>query len=504
MKPVPGSPFPWSRRFVVLATGTAVTVATGLAGCAKVAPPRVPAAPVVKVTESRRMTLPIMVSPIGTTRALEDETIRARVKGFLSEKHFKDGGLVKAGQLLLVIDESTYKLQLEQARAQLDAAEATVRKSTASKAAEVAKAQLELDRAQLLLDQVEERRARNLLARKAASQEDFDKSEAQRKKSEAQVQADQASFEQSASEYKIDIDRAKADLAKAKAAYEDARLNLGYCRMYAHIDGRIGELKMKVGSLVGDNGATELVTIQQLDPMGLDLHPPARYLPLASTLLAQGLKIELTVEGDRKHPHVGKALFIDNTVDNTTSTFLMRAQVPNPDGSLLPGLYIRAGMMVGEYVDAVVVPEQSVITGQEGSRVFVVDSENKVRAVPVKPVDVYQGLRILESGLEPGQKVIVEGIQLVRPDQTVTPVDAPFENYQRPDSDLPNAERRFSSKVSRLPVPETKPDKSPILPETNRPTTESKGKTLPQSLPSTDRSVKPEPDNSAASDKKAR
>ena len=503
MTQVTGPAPSYARRLFLLAAGSAVTVALGLAGCGKVEPQHNPPPPVVKVIESRRMTLPIIVNPIGTTRALEDETIRARVKGFLKEKHFRDGGQVKAGDLLLVIDEAPFKLQVEQAEAQIEVSDALLRKATASKAAEIAKAQVELDRAQLLLDQVEERRARNLLSRKAASQEDFDKADAQRKKSEAQVQADLASYEQAGSDFKIDIDRAKADLDKAKAALEDARLNLGYCRMYAHINGRIGELKVKVGSLVGDGGATELVTIQQLDPMGLDFRPPARYLPLATTLLAHGLKVELTVEGDRKHPHIGKAIFIDNVVDNTTSTFLMRAEVPNPDGSLLPGLYIRAGMIIGEYVDAVVVPEQSVIEGQEGSRVFVVDADNKVRVVRVNPVDVYQGLRVLESGLESGQKVIVEGIQLVRADQKVEPVDIPLADYIRADTSLSNIDQRFTSKVSRLPGMEPEPSKTPS-PDTKGTSADPKVMTDRRSSPPPERRAKPDPESAAAPEKKAR
>ena len=93
-------------------------------------------------------------------------------------------------------------------------------------------------------------------------------------------------------DYKIDIDNAKAEVARAQAAVDDAQLNLGYCRMYAPIDGRIGELKVKVGNLVGDAGQTELVTIQQLDPMGLDLRPPARYLPEATALLEAGVAVK--------------------------------------------------------------------------------------------------------------------------------------------------------------------------------------------------------------------
>jgi membrane fusion protein, multidrug efflux system len=504
MTPAPRAAPSYHSKFLLLAAGSAMTIALGFVGCAKVEPQHEPPPPVVKVTESQRRTVPIIVNPIGTTRALEDETIRARVKGFLKEKHFKDGGVVKAGELLLVIDEEPFKLAVEQAQAQLDASEAVLRRATASKAVEIAKAQEELDRAQLLLDQVEERRSRNLLSRKAASQEDYDKADAQRKKSGAQVQADLATYEQAVAEYKIDIDRARADSLRARAALGDARLNLGYCRMSAHISGRIGELHFKVGSLVGDGGATELVTIQQLDPMGLDFRPPARYLPLATTLLARGLKVELTVEGDRKHPHLGRAIFIDNVVDNTTATFLMRAEVPNPDGSLLPGLYIRAGMIIGEYADAVVVPEQSVVAGQEGSRVFVVDADNKVRVVRVNPVDVYQGLRVFDSGLESGQKVIVEGIQLVRPGQKVEPVETPLENYIRVETSMPNVDQRFSSKVSRLPGMEPAPGMTPPDPNAGRALPVPKVKTDQRSSPSTEARAKPDPEPSAAPEKKAR
>ena len=432
--------------------GTAAAVAACICGCNATAQPRPePAAPRVTVVVAQRKTLPVLVNPIGTTRALEDVTIRARVKGFLKEKHFQDGGLVKPDQLLLVIDPIPYRLQLKEAEAQLQAARATLAKAQTSKDPEVSKAQVELDRAQTLLDQVEEKRARNLLSRRAGSQEDYDKADAQFRKSTAQLAADQAKLEQSRTDYDINIDTAKAQVAAAEAAVEDAKVNLGYTEMRAPIAGRIGELKVKVGNLVGDGQATELVTIQQLDPMGLDFRPPARYLPVATALLPKGLPVKLMVEGDRLHPHAGKAIFIDNTVDSTTSTFLMRAEVPNTDGSLLPGQYIRSEMTVGEYVDAVVVPEQAVVEGQEGARVFVVDSRKKVETVKVKPVDQYRGLRVLESGLEAGQAVVVEGIQLVRPGQVVEPTEVPLEKYIREAEAPDTLDRRFLSPITRLP-----------------------------------------------------
>src|SRR5262249_41363892 len=159
------------------------------------------------------------------------------------EKNFEDGQNVKKGQLLLVIDELPFQVRLAQASAQLAEARAALEKAQVSKAPEVSKARLALSRAQLRLDEVEERRERNLVARKAASQEDFDKADAQRKKSAAQVEADEASASQAAADYAIGIASAKADVANAEAAVKDAEINLGYCRMTAPIDGRIGELQ---------------------------------------------------------------------------------------------------------------------------------------------------------------------------------------------------------------------------------------------------------------------
>jgi membrane fusion protein (multidrug efflux system) len=471
-------------RILPLATASSLTVALGLAGCnATPSPQTGPPAPAVTVTASRKMTLPIVVNPIATTRALEDVTIRARVKGFLEEKHFSEGENVSKGQLLLVIEEKPYQLQLEQAQAQLAAAAAALDRAEASRAREVAKAQLELDQAQLLLDQVEERRSRILLARKAASQEDYDKADAQLKKSAAQVDADRAKREQAEADYKIQIESTKAEVARAKAAVDDALNNLQYCRMSAPINGRIGELKVKVGNLVGDNGATELVSIQQLDPMGLDFRPAARYLPVATALLANGLEVRLTVEGERMHPYAGKAIFIDNVVDQTTATFLMRAVVPNPDGSLLPGEYIRAGMIVGEYADAVVVPEQSVVAGQEGARVFVIGADNKVQVTKVDPVDSYQGLRVLESGLEAGQKVIVEGIQLVRQGQVVKAEEVPLDRFIRQTVTMTSADERFRSRVSRIPGMDTTGSDALSQPTNNKVVPDSQSRPGDQSSP---------------------
>ncbi len=487
-------------RFLLLPACVCSTAAVvlGVAGCTTAEPPRVPPLPSVTVVVSRKMTLPLVVKPIGTTRALNDVTIRARVKGFLEQKHFEDGKNVKKGQLLLVIEERPYQVQLEARKAQLAAAKAALEKATSSKSVQISKARLALDEAQLNLDQIEERRERKLVLRNAASQDDYDKTEAQRKKSAAQVDSDKASLAQAEADYRIDIDNAKASVANSESAVEDAEISLSYCRMFAPIDGRIGELKVKLGNLVGDTGATDLVNLQQLDPMGLDLRPPARNLPIATALQAKGgIPVNVAVEGEHPHPHVGRTLFVDNQVDTQTSTFLVRAEIPNPDGAVLPGQYIKATATIGQFVDAIVVPEPAVLEGQEGPRVFIVDSANKVQVVKVNPVDDYQGLRVLESGLEAGQRVIVEGIQSVRTGQEVKAVEVPMETYQQTAPRPFNADPRFSSKVSRLPGMD-KP--SPVAEPA-----EKQVKAEPESKKSApDTKTEPDQRSKAATEKKAR
>ena len=198
---------------------------------------------------------------------------------------------------------------------------------------------------------------------------------------------------------------------------------------------------------------------------------------------------------------MGKTIFVDNKVDTQTGTFLVRAEVPNPQGSILPGQYIKANLTIGKYVDAIVVPEQAVLAGQEGPHVFIVDASNKVVSVKVQPVDDYQGLRVLESGLEAGQKVIVDGIQLVRPGQTVETAVEPLENFQNAAPPTVNADPRFTSKVTQLPGidnarPEPAPADKKAEPELKQPEPERK-KTNP------DTKAGPDPRSPAQVEKKA-
>jgi RND family efflux transporter MFP subunit len=384
---------------------------------------------VVAVVEARRMSVPILVEPIGTTVALQEVSIRARVRGFLKEMHFKEGGDVKSAQLLFVIDEEPFKAKLADAQAALEQAKANLKKARDSKAREVATAQLDVGKAMLTLSEVEERREQTLYKRNASTVEDVQRKQALRLKDAAQVESEKASLDQAKADFETQIVAAQADVDGAKARVADAQIDLSYCRMSSPIEGRIGLAQVKLGNLVGpvtggsgNSEYTELAVVRQLDPMGVDISVSSRYLDRVTRLITQGLPIEIFrpgLEGEEARRFRGKATVINNTINTTTSTFLVRAEVANPAKSILPGEYVKVNAKVGEVAHAIVVPEQAVVEAQAGPTVYTVDQQGKVAIVAVRPTFTYEGLRVLESGLEPGQAVIVEGMQMVRAGMTV-------------------------------------------------------------------------------------
>jgi membrane fusion protein, multidrug efflux system len=415
-------PIRLARR--VVGGSVAALALLALSGCEKTGSPAAPPAPTVGVVESRRMSVPIEVSPNGTTRALENVTIRARVRGFLTERHFSEGAMVKKGQLLLVIDEEPYQVALQSARARQAETEASLNKAKDSKGREVSASQLDLDRAQLVLAEIQEKRSRTLVSRSAGPLEDLDKAEADRKRWESQVEADRAHLAQAKTDYAVGIASAQAQVSAARAAVRDAELNLGYCRMYAPLDGRIGEARVKVGNLVGPDQTsfTDLATIQQLDPMGIELRLSSRDLDRTTSLIGEGLTVRLTrpgPAGPQEHPYEGRCFFIDNTVDETTSTFLVKAQIPNPSGKLLPGEYVKVRMVVDRLENAVVVPGPSVVESESGTIVHIVDAQGKVAVRKVVAGQAHEGLRVITTGLDAGVSVIVEGLQMIRPGLSV-------------------------------------------------------------------------------------
>lgn len=397
--------------------------ALGVSGCGE-PPKRVePPPPTVGVVEARRMTVPLISTSTGTTRSLQDVAIRARVRGFLDEQHFQDGSFVKEGQLLFLIHEEPFQVALKSAQAKRDEAKASLQKAQASKAPEVAAAQIAVDKAQLAYYRVEESRQRALIQRNAASAQELDQTIAQRQRFEAQVEADQANHEQAKADYDVNILAAQARLDEAEASVRNAELDLSYCRIIAPFSGRIGEARVKVGNLVGPTapgGAdnTELATIQRLDPMGVDIRVSSNDLSQMARLIREKVGVTMVRprgESGREQVLEGRLIFYDNTIEPTSSTFLARAEFPNPDATMLPGEYVKLQMTVDTLRNTVVVPEEAVTETQAGPVVNLVGDDGTVVVQKVNAGRAYQGSRIIHDGLEAGQKVIVEGLQLVRP-----------------------------------------------------------------------------------------
>lgn len=417
--------------------GLLLTALLCTAGCAPetAAGTRVPPPPKVVVVKVQERDVPIEAEGIGTTAAIESVMIRARVSGFLTEgppQHFSEGANVKKGQTLLVIDRAPFEASLRAAQAKLDEAQASLDAANASKQVDIAKAQVMLSEARLYVAQLDEARGRRLVERGAETREEYDKQAAALKQTQAEVDARKADLLQAQVDFKAGIALAQANLEKAQADLTSARLDLDYCEMKSPIDGRIGELKVKLGNYVsgGVNGA-ELVSIQQLNPMGIDIQASSRFLPEITRLIEGGLTTRLIVQGDRLYPETAEAYFLDNRIDPTTSTVLVKARVPNNAEELLPGDYVQTRSVIGEYAGALVVPEQAVVETQAGPVCYVVDDQGLVTLQPVQSVDTYRGLRVVEGGLAAGQKVIVEGLQMVRPGQKVDPSEVELATFER-------------------------------------------------------------------------
>lgn len=335
-------------------------------------------APVVKVAEVTQETIPIYLNYVGNTQSVRSVDISARVEGFLIERAFEDGADVEEGDLLFVIDPREYQARLENSVAQLAKDEAALKYAR---------------------EQV--RRYKPLVERDFITRDQFD-------------------------QYVTDTEEAKAAVEADRAAIKLAELNLSYCSMYAPFDGRIGQRQVDVGNVVGSQAGfgqiTTLATLVQLDPIYVYFSPSERDLPEILDKRKNGeLKVSIVLPDESVHPHQGVVDFVNNTVDVATSTLLMRAIVPNPEENLLPGQFTQVRLLLRMQPDALLVPAQAVGEAQGGSYVFVVNDENKVENRRVELGTPYKGKREITKGMSLGERVIIDGLQKVRPGITVRP-----------------------------------------------------------------------------------
>jgi membrane fusion protein, multidrug efflux system len=371
-----------SRVAAALVAGLAVS----LAGCggekeadkakqaAAAAPP-----PAVLVAEVVRKTVPIYGEFVAQTDAKETVEIRARVQAYLDAQHFAEGTLVKKDQLLFTLDKREYESKLLQAKASLEAAEARLGKA-----------------------ETDERRLKPLAERKAVPQQDYDNAAA-------------------------NLLAAKAGVSSANAGVVEAQLNLSYCTIRSPIAGLIGKRLVAPGNLVGKSEATLLDTVSSVDPMRvIATISEAEYLKFAAQFKkkgapAGGTELELILADGSVFPHKGKVVIVDRAVDVKTGTLSMVAEFPNPGGLLRPGQFGRLRAPVEMAENAILVPKRAVQEVQGAKSVLVVGADNMVALRTIRPGEsVGQDLIVLD-GVQPGERVIVDGIQKARPGSKVNP-----------------------------------------------------------------------------------
>ncbi len=319
----------------------------------------------------------------GRLEATRVAQVRARVAGILQKRLFKEGSDVKAGQVLFRIDAAPYRAAYESAQAVLARAKANLIQTTA---------------------QVD--RFKPLLQANAISRQDYDNAVAAQKLAEADVQS-------------------------GKAAVETARINLGYAAVTSPISGRIGRALVTEGALVGQGEATQLAVVQQIDPMYVNFTQSATdVLRLRKAVESgefkraggNGASVRIALEDGSVYKLPGKLLFSDLSVDPTSGQIMLRAEIPNPQDHLLPGLYVRVRLEQARAEAGIVVPQQAVQRGSTGDNVMVVGADGKVAPRQVTIGRSVDGQWVVLDGLKAGEMVMVDGFQKLRGDAPVKPV----------------------------------------------------------------------------------
>jgi membrane fusion protein, multidrug efflux system len=344
--------------------------------------------PPVSVSEPLRRDVDTRIGFLGQFSAIDRVELRAQVGGVLTEIHFKDGQIVRKGDLLFVIDPRPYEIKLAQATAQLQTA-----------TARVALASNQLSRAQSL------RRS------DFATQETVDQRTNERDASEAAVE-------------------------DAKARIRDAQLDLEYCRVTAPFNGRIGARQVSIGSLVAGSRAavsptTLLATLVSLDPLYLDFEmSESDYLTFSRerARLKGSIvdKIAFGLSDETSFTRQGALDFIDNALDRSSGTIHARATVPNPDLFLAPGQFARLRVVVAPPTSALLLPDSAVVLDQSQHLVMTVAPDTTVVPKIVQTGDLRGGLRVIRSGLDPNDRVIIDGLVRSIPGAKVTPQQSPI------------------------------------------------------------------------------
>ena len=344
----------------------------------------------VEVADVIQKDVPIQMEWVGTTDGSNNALIRAQVSGYLMKRPYTEGSFVKKGDLLFELDRSKFQTVLDQALG------------------DQAKAQAQFTKSKQDVD-----RDTPLAKEGAISQKELDDS-----------------IQQHAG--------AKGALATAKAAVEQAKLNLAWTRIAAPIDGVVGISKAQIGDLIDVN--TELTSISTLDPIRVYFPVSEQEYFEAAEKIQQGYKdqkegkeyslalLELVLGGEKVYPHKGQFHLVDRQVDTKTGTIRVAALFPNPNNLLRPGQFARVRAVTKMKEKAILIPQRAVTEMQGSYQAAVITPENKVDIRPIKVGQRSGSLWIIDQGLKPGERVVVEGLQKVKAGMTVDP--KPFQEQQ--------------------------------------------------------------------------
>lgn len=350
----------------------------------------------VEVAEVVQKDVPIQMEWVGTIDGSNNALIRAQVSGYLMKRPYTEGSFVKKGDLLFELDPSKFQTALDQALGEL------------------AKAQAQFTKTKQDVD-----RDTPLAKEGAISQKELDDS----------IQAHAAT---------------KGMLAAAKASVEQAKLNLSWTKIVAPIDGVVGVSKAQIGDLI--DASTELTSMSTLDPVRVYFPVSESEYLEAADKVQQGYKdrkdgkeysgalLELVLGGEKIYQHKGQFYLVDRQVDAKTGTIRVAALFPNPNNLLRPGQFARVRAVTKTREKAILIPQRAVTEMQGSYQVAVVTPENKVEIRPVKVSQRSGNLRIIDHGLKPGERVVVEGLQKVKAGMTVDP--KPFQEQQQPEQKI--------------------------------------------------------------------
>ena len=346
------------------------------------APAAPPAVPVSVATVEAREVVP-WAEFSGRLEAIERVELRSRVAGVVEAVHFREGNLVKQGDLLVSIDQAPYLADLQRAEAQVQGAKARV-----------------------ALADSENERGQQLLATRNLSQRDVD----------TRVN---------------NLREAQANLQAAEAARRTAQLNLDYTQIRAPISGRIGRLDVTIGNLIAAGGQV-LTSLLSVDPIYAAFNADERSvldalasLPDGSRALEQ-IPVRISTATAQAAQFTGKLHFVDNGIDGASGTVRVRARLDNPDGKLMPGQFVRVQLGQARAEQQLVVNERAVGTDQNKKFVFVVGDDAKAAWREVSLGAAHDGLRVVIADLKPGERIVVNGLQRVRPGATVAPEPVPM------------------------------------------------------------------------------